>query len=322
MARPLADVPPTTCPPDTQLAERPDARVARLAARRWGVLLRQELLDAGFDTSSITRRVRDGRLHRLFRGVYSTIPPSMMRVEAWRVAVVSAAGRGAALSDESAGAFWGMRPHRGTFWSVSIPGNRGRPLPGVRVHQMKLSPDDVVLVDGIWVTTPARTLLDLAEVAPAHLPRAIERLEELRLFDLRAIEATMARSPGRRGLQPLNAALELHRPGIVTRSELERMALALVADAGLPAPVTNAGVEGVDGEVDLLWADHAVVVEIDSARYHSSRRAFERDRRKSAELTARGYRVIRVTDRQLTAEPAWVADRIATVLRAPIRPSP
>jgi hypothetical protein len=281
------------------------------------VLTRELLLSLGLNTSSITARVRDGRLHRLYRGVYSTIPPSMMRVEAQRVAVVLACGPDAVLSHESAGAFWGMRPHRGTFWSVSIPGNRGRTLPGVRVHQMKLEPEDVVFVDGIWVTTPARTLLDLAEVLPtpaAHLPRAIERLEELRLFDLRAIDATMARSPGRRGLRPLADALELHRPGIVTRSGLERMALDLVAAAGLPAPAAHAGVAGIDGEVDLLWAEHGVVVEIDSARYHSGRRAFERDRRKSAELTARGYRVIRVTDRQLTMEPAWVAERIRTLL--------
>jgi hypothetical protein len=312
-----------TLPPATQQPERPDARVAQVAAGRWGVISRADLLECGLNTSSITARVRDGRLHRVFRGVYSVIPPSMLRTEGWRVAVVLACGPDAVLSHESAAEFWGMRPHNGTFWSVTVPGDRGRRLKNVRAHQMKLDPADVTFVDGIWVTTPARPLLDLAEVVGAdQLPRALERAEELRLFDLRAIEAAMARAPGRRGLKPLDAALDLYRPGVVTRSELERRALDLVAAAGLPAPAANAEIAGIDGEVDLLWADRAVVVEIDSARYHSSRRAFERDRRKSAELTALGYRVIRVTDRQLTTEPDWVADRIATVLGAHPPPAP
>jgi hypothetical protein len=286
------------------------------------VISRADLLAAGLDTSSITRRVRDRRLHRLYRGVYSTVPPSMMRTEARRVAVLIACGPDAVLSHESAAEYWGMRPYSGAFWSVSVPRHRGDGITGVRVHRMNLDPADITFVDGIWVTTPARTLLDLAEVAPRHVPRAIERLEELRLLDLGAIEETMARAPGRRGLKPLDAALDLYRPGVVTRSELERRALDLVAAAGLPTPAANAGIAGIDGEVDLLWVDHAVVVEIDSARYHSSRRAFERDRRKSAELTALGYRVIRVTDRQLTTEPYWVADRIATVLHAHPPPTP
>jgi hypothetical protein len=312
-----ADVPPVTAPPATQLAERPDARVAQAAGRRWGVLSREELLGAGLSTSSISTRVRDGRLHRLYRGVYAVIPPAMLRIEGWRVAVVMACGRGAVLSHESAAAYWGMRPDHGTFWSVSIPGNRGRSLSNIRVHQTRLAPEDIVFRDGIWVTTPARTLLDLAEVVPAaQLPRALERAEELRLFDLGAIDATIARSPGRRGLKPLLAALELHRPGVVTRSELERIAVRLVAEAGLPVPVANAGVAGIDGEVDLLWTEQAVVVEIDSAAYHSSRRAFERDRRKTVELTALGYRVLRITDRQLTREPRWAAARIAALLAA------
>jgi hypothetical protein len=142
----------------------------------------------------------------------------MLRVEGWRVAVVMACGPDAVLSHECAAEYWGMRPHNGTVWTVSVPRHRGGSIRGIRTHRMKLDPADLVFVDGIWVTTPARTLIDLAEVVPfGQLPRAIERLEELRLFDLRAIEAAMARSPGRRGLRPLAAALELHRPGVVTR---------------------------------------------------------------------------------------------------------
>lgn len=299
----------------TQITKRPDARLAEVAGEQWGVVSRGQVLGCGLNTSSITARVQDGRLHRLYPGVYAVVAPGALRTEGRRVAAVMACGPGAVLSHRSAAEFWGLRPDRGRSWTVSVPGQRGRAIAGIHVHRIALAAADVVLRDGIWVTTPARTLLDLAEVVPARdLPRALERAEELGLFDLRAIDAALARAPGRRGRAPLGRALELYRPGTLTRSELERLALGVVAAAGLPAPTPNPQLD--DGEVDLLWAAERVVVEIDSARYHASRGAFERDRRKATELTASGYRVLRITDRQLTGEPGWVADRIGRLLAA------
>jgi len=97
----------------------------------------------------------------------------------------------------------------------------------------------------------------------------------------------------------------------LTRSDLERVALGLVRRARLPEPETNVRVEG--HEVDLLWRDHGLIVEIDSWAFHSMRSSFDRDRRRDQVLVGKGWRVIRVTDRQLTSEPELV---VATLTRA------
>jgi very-short-patch-repair endonuclease len=69
-------------------------------------------------------------------------------------------------------------------------------------------------------------------------------------------------------------------------------------------------------EVDVLWREHKLIVEIDGSAFHSVRSSCERDRRREQELVAAGYRVIRVTWRKLTAEPVAVAARLATALAA------
>ena len=168
--------------------------------------------------------------------------------------------------------------------------------------------------DGIPVTTVARTLLDLAEVvAPSDLARAVEASERLRLFDLGAVEDVIARSPGRRGLRALGSALAAYRPPPVTRTELERRLVCLCRDAGLDVPEMNVLVEGL--EVDALWRDRRLVVELDSS-YHATTAAFERDRIRDATLQLAGYRVIRFTYRRVLDEPEAVVHTIRRLLGA------
>ncbi len=93
----------------------------------------------------------------------------------------------------------------------------------------------------------------------------------------------------------------------MTRSEAERKLLELLRDARLPPPETNARVLGY--EVDFLWRAQKLVVEVDGYAFHGHRAAFERDRAKDQVLVAAGYRVIRVTWRQLEREPLVVADQ-------------
>jgi very-short-patch-repair endonuclease len=102
-------------------------------------------------------------------------------------------------------------------------------------------------------------------------------------------------------------------PGF-TRSEAERLALDLIRRAGLPAPETNQRVEGF--EVDLLWRGHNLIVEIDGWAYHSMRSSFEHDRRRDQRLITAGWRVIRVTWRQLTQRPEAIVATLATALAA------
>lgn len=163
------------------------------------------------------------------------------------------------------------------------------------------------------VTTPTRTLLDLAHVVSTReLERAFEESHVRRLVDRRRLEALLARTPGRHGTAALRALLERQRGPTLTRSEAEERMLALVRAAHLPRPRVNARVKG--REVDLLWDAQQLVVEVDGYAYHSSQAAFERDRLRDAELGAAGFRVMRVTWRALVDEPHAVVARLAAAL--------
>jgi very-short-patch-repair endonuclease len=164
------------------------------------------------------------------------------------------------------------------------------------------------------VTTVARTLLDLAEVVRIReLRRAVIRAEELRIFDLRAVDEVLARANGRRGTKALLAVLDdlVGRPG-GSKEELEALALDLIRASGLRLPAVNTLVG--DYEADLLWRDQRVVVELDSWKHHGTRAGFERDRRRDADLQLAGYRVLRLTWRQITREPDWAVARIRAFL--------
>jgi very-short-patch-repair endonuclease len=163
------------------------------------------------------------------------------------------------------------------------------------------------------VTAPARTLIDLATtVDDRQLARAIEEAQVLKLVTRRAIAA--AATARRPGATAVRAALDRYDEPRLTRSKAERALLELVRAARLPVPKTNTHVLG--HEVDAFWPDHRLIVEVDGYEFHSTREAFERDRRKDARLTAAGYRVIRITYRQLTEDRLATAAVIASALHA------
>jgi hypothetical protein len=173
--------------------------------------------------------------------------------------------------------------------------------------------DDQAERDGIPVTTVARTLLDLAEVlTPQKLERAVDQAERLELFDLRAVDALRERSHGRRGLAALDAVLADYRGPVPIRSELERQFLDLCRKANLPPPAVNALIAGI--EVDAVWHDQRVAVELDGYDYHRTRQAFERDRVRDGVLQLAGYRVLGVTYRRLTTEPKQVISDLRALL--------
>jgi very-short-patch-repair endonuclease len=217
------------------------------------------------------------------------------------MAAVLACGDGAALSHRSAAALWGVhRPWLGVP-EVTVPegGSRGRV--GVRAYRTtQLDPRDTRRREGVPVTAPARTLLDIAAVIPERdLARAVEEAQVLRLATPRAMLAEVGRR--RPGAAALRAALQAQFEPRLTRSEAEALLLELVRGAGLPEPETNVRLLGY--EVDFLWRAARLVVEVDGFAYHSTRESFERDRRRDARLQAAGFRVVRLTYRQILAEP-------------------
>jgi hypothetical protein len=132
------------------------------------------------------------------------------------------------------------------------------------------------------------------------------------LFDLRAVEALMDRSKGRRGLGRLPRLVASYTAPPPVRSELERRFLDLCRDAGLPPPDVNVLV--ADVLVDAVWDERGLVVELDGHAYHRTRAAFEEDRRRDTALQLAGYRVVRVTNRRLTEEPGAVIRAVRALL--------
>ena len=190
---------------------------------------------------------------------------------------------------------------------------------GVQVHRASLAPEDRAFADGVPVTSVSRTLLDLATLLrPRDLQRAVERAERVQLLDLGAVARLLARSNGHRGVGRLRAGLAAYDPRHRwSRSELERRALELIDEHGLPRPTLNARVGPY--EVDLLWRSAGLVVELDGWEFHKTRDAFERDRRRDRWLTARGLRSIRLTHRALTADATETFAEIAAILGGPQR---
>jgi very-short-patch-repair endonuclease len=177
-----------------------------------------------------------------------------------------------------------------------------------------MEPADIAVKEGIPCTSVSRTLLDLAALVTSRvLDRAIEQSMVLRLYDHGAVMAALERASGRRGAGVLRRSLAkvADEPPDV-RSELERRTLELVRYSGLPQPVLNVRIAGY--EVDLCWPDHRVIVEADGRRTHDTPQAFERDRQRDLELAQAGWRVIRITWRQLMERPEQIVATLQKLL--------
>ena len=274
-------------------------------------ILRLAHLDAlGLGHRGSQLRAARGRLHRVHRGVYSTVPRELLTREGLWLAAVFACGDGAVLSHRSAAALHGLRPSGGTRIDVTVPGRSAGRCSGVRIHRsVTLTPADITIVNGIPCTTVARTLLDLAAVLPRRaVERACDQAEVLELFDLVAIEDQIARNPTSRGASTLQAILTEHYVGdTLTWSELEEAFLALTRRIGLPDARSNYFVELGDGEppirADFAWPRKRIAVETDGKRFHLTNRAFQTDRRRDQRLAVARWRAIRTTEHQIRFRP-------------------
>lgn len=278
-------------------------------------MTRRQLERCALPARTIDNWIESGRLIRKFPGVYRLGHEAAPEF-ADELAAVMACGQGAILSHLSAAQLWGLLPRSAQPGPIAVLLARrtSRPKPGVQIHRTRsLHSSEATIHRGVPVTTPVRTLLDLAaEVDTRTLERALNEAQVLDLTKSSDLRALLAQRRRHRGARALRALATNDGASGITRSEAERCLLALIRAAGLPIPRTNARVGPY--EVDMLWPDQRLVAEVDGFRYHSSRFAFERDRARDAELTACGYRVIRVTWRQITDESFAVVARIAQAL--------
>ena len=186
--------------------------------------------------------------------------------------------------------------------------------PNIVVHRVaSIERDEVMSLAGIPITTPARTILDLAaSINTSELERLVAEAYAIHLTNRPQLLRVLERYPARPGTPALRSILDARTKPALTHSKGERRMLALLRRAELPPPEVNVKLHG--WKVDFLWADQRLIVELDGYAAHSSPSSFERDRRKDADLVLRGYRVIRISWRQLRDRPEAVAARLGQAL--------
>jgi very-short-patch-repair endonuclease len=290
-----------------------DERLATVAELQRGHITRDQLREAGISDPRTARLIRAGRLVRVHQSVYA-VRPTIEVPLGRETAAVLVCGPNCLLSYGTAAALWKLRDPIDGPVDVTISRRRNRQTPGIRIHRTaRLLPRDVRLEQGLPVTSPARTLLDRAATIPIRdLERELdEALIVLRIARRAELLDVVARSTGHRGSPPLRALLERRDEDTITKSEAERLFLALVRDAGLPEPETQVRLAGYT--VDFLWREQRVVFEIDGYRFHTSRRAFDRDRLKDQALKEVRHDPNRVSRDQVKHDPSRV---LAHVVRA------
>jgi len=201
------------------------------------------------------------------------------------------------LAGFSASAIYGARWIDPTLPAAIIDSNR-RPAPGVQVWEEHIEPDEIAIVDGMRVTIPARTALDLARrwrlgVAVAAID-ALAQAVELKPAD---IELLAGRYAGRRGIKAARAAIELVDGG--AQSPKETWLRLLLETSGFPRPQTQIVVRNewgwAEAYLDMGWEDIKVAVEYDGDQHRSSRAQYVKDIRRIEMLEQRyGWIVVRV----------------------------
>jgi very-short-patch-repair endonuclease len=325
-----------------------DRAILSIASRQHGVVTRAQLAAAGIPMGVVERRLALKKLRRLYRGVYLAAP--IESAHARTLAAVLACGAvtddggdlrshrdvGESESNGTVARFHatttvGEAHAVGSHWSalrlfglvrsgldpassvnVTVAGRDPR-RPGIRIHRVpSLPPNEITSVDGVPVTTAARTLLDLSGGLSARdLERLVIEALGSRLTTKAELVELLARYPHRRGAATLRMVLGADNPGLA-RSEAERLFRTFVREGGLPEPEVNVVIGGF--EVDFLWRDQRLIVEVDGAAYHSTSDRFETDRRRDRTLVAAGYRVIRVTWWQIKHERIALAVQLARAL--------
>jgi very-short-patch-repair endonuclease len=291
-----------------------DQVVGGLADRQHGVVSREQLLAAGVGSGAIGRALDAGRLRPVFRGVYA-VGHLALRREGWWMAALLTCGEGATLSHRTAATIWGLLTGPTLPIDVTTSTDHGRRHRQITTHRTRLAPLDALLRDNLRLTTPSRTIVDLAATLEGRaLREAVERAQDLRRFDPNDIRTTLARAPRRPGTRRLQELIALMSPDKDNaRSHLERLFLALTRKARLPKPATNHEIAG--RRRDFAWPDQRLVVETDGYRYHSSRSAKRRDNRRDRELTALGWRPVRFSYEEVAFEPCVVGEELARLLR-------
>ena len=298
----------------------PIERIAAIARQQRGRVSRRQLLAAGLSKAAIGRMISRGLLLPEHAGVYTVAHGAQVPLGR-ETAALLACGDRACLSHTSAAAVWGILEPRAEAVEVTIIAfNSGRRRPKIRLHHSRdLTARDLRVHNGLPLTSPARTLLDLsARLDRRSLERALdEALVVRKLVSRSQVHEVLGRANGHAGASVLRALMARRGTSSVTHSQAERRCLELIRKAGLPEPRTQLRIAGYT--VDLVWPEQRVVFEIDGYSFHTSRFAFDRDRRKDAALKAAGYDPNRLTRDQVMSAPYLAIAAISAALERAAR---
>lgn len=291
-------------------------------AHRWaasfdGVITRDEALACGLSLSAIDRLLRSGRWRRRHPAVFVVAGAPDTSRQRWHAAL-KWAGEGAVLSHATAGCIWKLERIEGDLIHVVVPRSRQpRGQPRVRVHRGMIGRGDAGLLDGLRVTSPARTLVDLAAVAcDEALEIALDDALRRRLTTVARVRRVLDRAgpQGRKGAGVLHHLLDERSDGKPRHgSGFEVRLRRLLERHGLPQPEAQYRIRFDDGtyvEVDFAYPDRKLVIEADGYAWHSDVRSFRRDRRRLTKLAAHGHRVLFVTYDQLLHDERVVAREV------------
>lgn len=276
-----------------------DRLLAPVAASQRMLIRLEDVERAGGRRSDAQRRVEGGRWTRVDQGVFA-IAGAPLDWTTRQLAAVLAAGPGAAVSHLAAARLHRLPAFDRAGLEVTIPRGRRYRRPGVRTHESTdLDRCNVVVRDGVPVTDPNRTLLDLGRyLGVPRLTRAVEAARRMELVTWRSLISTLARHArkGRHGTRRLRAVIlaNAHREEI-TDTDMELLVLGLIRDAGLPEPVIRHHVYDGDrfvAEVDLAYPPLKIAIECDGS-VHLIEEVRDRDLEKQNELVLLGWQVLR-----------------------------
>jgi len=282
--------------------------VRKLAERQHGVFARRQLLARGIGPDLIDNWLATGRIETVHRGVFAFSDVLLTRHGRWMAGVL-AIGPDAVLSHGSAAALWEIR-HQPSGPADITATRRPKRRAGLTLHCLPLELDERTTRLRIPVTTPGRTLFDIAHGLRRHdLERAMREADYRRLTGGPSLPELLRRYPRRTGVRAIRRLVAQGWSGSPTRQELELRFAEFIDEFDLPRPERNALVDlpGRRVEVDFLWRAALVVVELDGYAAHGTRQAFEDDRDRDRHLQLAGFRVVRVTWRQLHADRAALA---------------
>lgn len=297
----------------------PDAQIGRVAARQYGLFSLPQAVRAGVTTRMVDHRVASGRWERMHRGVFRMVgAPDSFRLRV--LAACLACGPDTVASHRTAAALWAVDGMPSDI--IELLGPRRIRIPGITVreaHDMVRA--DVTSRAGIPITSPARTLVDLAAVLDAStLEDAVDDVIRRDLVTLARLKHTYLRLArrGRPGVGLFREMLDA-RPtrADLPDSPLEKRLLQLIQRSGLPEPLLHHRVLDrgrTIAIVDLAYPGPQVAIEADGYRYHHGRRRWQGDLTRMNALTTRGWKVLRFTDDDVRRRPAEVIAAIARAL--------